>query len=375
MKGAAEFVSVEDRLVLTKNHPSGFDYLRIILALLIVADHTVVVCFGIIGQRWLFEGAARPLLISLIPMFFALSGFLVASSLMRSRSLTTFVGLRVLRIVPALAVDTLFCALIIGVLLTDVSLREYFRSADFYKYFLNIAGDIHYNLPGVFVRNPSTAVNSQLWTIPFELKCYAALTGMAIFGLHRRRSLLLIATFIIVLLTAFYVARTPPETTDAWQLFVPSFLLGVCAYAYRDKLPWSLVAIYAVPNRDDPSPHPKQCFDDRGGVSDSLCDGLARLIGAETCRAYPFWGLFISSVSLQFSDFSRLWLPFCPWGRIWWVNLGLAVPIAFIFAAFSWHLVEKPAQAKRHYLYDFENWLRSRSKFKSSERDAQAIPK
>lgn len=237
---AADFVSVEDRLVLTKDHPSGFDYLRIILALLIVADHTAVVCFGTIAQRWLFEGATRPLLICLVPMFFALSGFLVASSLVRSRSLITFVGLRVLRIVPALAVDTLFCALIIGVLLTDVSLREYFRSPDFYKYFLNIAGDIHYNLPGVFVRNPSTAVNSQLWTIPFELKCYAALTGMAIFGLHRRRSLLLLATFLIVLLTAFYVACTPPETTDAWQLLVPSFLLGVCAYAYRDKLPWSL---------------------------------------------------------------------------------------------------------------------------------------
>jgi len=30
-------------------------------------------------------------------------------------------------------------------------------------------------------------------------------------------------------------------------------------------------------------------------------------------------------------------------------------------AALSWHLIEKPAQARRHYLYSFENWLQSRS--------------
>ena len=115
---------------------------------------------------------------------------------MRSRSLITFVGLRVLRIVPALTVDTLFCAFVLGVLLTDLPLKEYLRSHEFFKYFLNILGNIHYNLPGVFAHNPNHAVNSQLWTIPYELKCYAVLTAMALIGLHRRPLLLLIATSI-----------------------------------------------------------------------------------------------------------------------------------------------------------------------------------
>ncbi len=358
-------VSVEDRLVATKNHPSGFDYLRIILALLIVADHTAVVCFGNVGQRWLFEGITRPVLIGLVPMFFALSGFLVASSLMRSRSLTTFVGLRALRIIPALAVDTLFCALIIGVMLTDLPLKEYLRSHDFFKYFLNIAGDIHYNLPGVFTRNPSTAVNSQLWTIPFELKCYAALTGMALVGLHRRRALLLVATGLVVLLTAIYVAENPPEITDAWQLLVPSFLLGVCAYAYRDKLPWSPWLFTASLAAMIPLLSQNNALTVMAAIPITYVTvwlGLLEPRRVALIRSGDYsYPLYLYSFPIQQMIFTVL-----PWGRIWWMNLLLAVPLAFIFAALSWHLIEKPAQGKRHYLYDFEAWLQSRSKTERS---------
>jgi hypothetical protein len=44
--------------------------------------------------------------------------------------------------------------------------------------------------------------------------------------------------------------------------------------------------------------------------------------------------------------------------RFWWVNVLVCVPASALFAAFSWHFIEKPAQnlrkplaaAKRHYL-------------------------
>jgi len=44
--------------------------------------------------------------------------------------------------------------------------------------------------------------------------------------------------------------------------------------------------------------------------------------------------------------------------RFWWLNALICVPAACLFAAFSWHFVEKPAQglkqplalAERHYL-------------------------
>ncbi len=348
--------SIDDRLAITKNHPSGFDYLRINLALLILADHTAVVCFGNDMQTRLFEGVTRPFALSLVPLFFALSGFLVASSLVRSRRLVTFVGLRVLRIVPALTVDTLFCALVLGALLTDLPLKEYFRSHEFFRYFLNILGDIHYNLPGVFTHNPSQAVNSQLWTIPYELKCYAVLTAMAVIGLHRRRFLLFLATCIAVLLTMIYVTYHPVGIYDAWQLLIPSFLLGVCAFLYRDKLPWSpLIAALSFAT-----------------MIILLSQYNAWMILAAFPIAYlTVWiGLFNPrrGAIIRSGDYSyplylysfpiqQMLVAVVPGGRIWWINILLAVPITFVFAALSWHLVEKPAQAGRRYLYAFERWL------------------
>ena len=60
-------------------------------------------------------------------------------------------------------------------MLTTLPPRAYLSSAGFRAYFLNMLGDIHYFLPGVFGSNPYPFVNVQLWTIPYELGCYLAL--------------------------------------------------------------------------------------------------------------------------------------------------------------------------------------------------------
>jgi peptidoglycan/LPS O-acetylase OafA/YrhL len=359
-ENTGRYPSVAERLAATENRPAGFDYLRIILATLIVADHAAVACLGMEAQRWVFGGIGRPILMALVPMFFSLSGFLVASSLARSRSLITFAGLRALRIIPALAVDTIFCALVIGVILTNEPLQQYFRSTDFYKYFLNIIGDIHYTLPGVFTNNPSNVVNSQLWTIPHEMKCYATLTGLAVLGLHRRPALLLSATVLIVFATICYVALHPVEITDAWPLLLPTFLLSVCAFIYRDKLPWnpwlftiscglSILLLSLSSSAMVFAAFPITYFTIWLGLFDPKRDAFIK----SGDYSYP---LYLYSFPIQ-----QALITLVPWARVWWVNFLVAMPIAMLFAAFSWHLIEKPAQSGRRYLFDFEAWLRSRS--------------
>ena len=104
----------------------GFDFLRIALAFSIVLAHS----FLLTGNDEFFR--STPLWFAeyaLVPMFFALSGFLIAGSAQRL-SLKNFLLNRGLRIVPALAVDIVVCALIIGPLLTPVALSAYFSSAD-----------------------------------------------------------------------------------------------------------------------------------------------------------------------------------------------------------------------------------------------------
>jgi peptidoglycan/LPS O-acetylase OafA/YrhL len=101
---------------------------------------------------------------------------------------------------PALTVEVLLSALVLGPVLTTASLENYFLSADFRLYFLNILGDIHYHLPGVFLSNPVTVVNGQLWTVPWELVCYIVLAALAVTGVFRRRH------WLVLSLLGLYVA-------------------------------------------------------------------------------------------------------------------------------------------------------------------------
>ena len=116
---------------------------------------------------------------AVLPMFFALSGFLVAGSLERCKTLLTFLGLRVLRIYPALAVEVVLSAFLIGASVTTYPLHDYFTAPLLFHYLRNSFGDIHFFLPGVFNTNPWPGmVNFQLWTVPYELFCYALLTAL-----------------------------------------------------------------------------------------------------------------------------------------------------------------------------------------------------
>src|SRR5258708_11911847 len=80
---------------------------------------------------WFFEYA-------LVPMFFVLSGFLVAGSGTRL-STKNFILNRAARIVPALFADIVFAALLIGPLVTKLPADLYFTDSTFFSYFLNIA--------------------------------------------------------------------------------------------------------------------------------------------------------------------------------------------------------------------------------------------
>jgi peptidoglycan/LPS O-acetylase OafA/YrhL len=176
---------LKDRLIATGGRPSGFDYLRLWLAISVVFIHCPTTT---IGADPFVDTPLNSFVRAVLPMFFALSGFLVAGSLERSKTLLTFLGLRVIRIYPALAVEVVLSAFLIGAFVTTHPLTGYFSDPLFFLYLRNALGDIHYFLPGGFANNPWPGmVNFQLWTVPFELLCYVLLTALVLFGALRRR--------------------------------------------------------------------------------------------------------------------------------------------------------------------------------------------
>lgn len=246
--------------VLSKNMGigPGFDFLRIALATAVVLHHSFLTVLGSYTTPITYK--AFHVFDFTLPMFFALSGFLITGSAQRLR-LKDFLLNRSIRIVPALAVDIFVSALLLGPLLTTKPLHEYFDGKEFSHYFLNIIGFIHYELPGVFDSNPFPhQVNGSLWTVPYEIGCYAIISGLILFGCVKS-SRRIIATFVgfTVLYYGMYywysfhpsplVSDIPVHNylnnfmSERGNYLYFHFLAGSLVYVLREQIPYSRVLL------------------------------------------------------------------------------------------------------------------------------------
>jgi peptidoglycan/LPS O-acetylase OafA/YrhL len=343
--------SLAERLTETQNRPSGFDYLRIILALGIILSHAGLISYG----GWDI-GLLGRLVLMIVPMFFALSGFLVAGSLERSKTLITFLGLRVFRIVPALSMEVFLSALILGPLFTTDNLINYFTDRQFCLYFLNVIGEIHYQLPGVFRSNPNSLVNGQLWTVPWELVSYLALAALAFVGVFHRRHLLLMCLIgLYVVQIGNSIVRPKVDLANAGgATLVVCFVAGLVIYRYRDKIPWSCLLCFimaasslwltTVVSGMRFAPIPMAYVTIYLGLLNPRRNKLI-LSGDYS------YGLYLYGFPIQQAIFA-----INPALREWYWNLLLAIPCAGIVAVGSWWLVEKPVLERRHKLKLLEEW-------------------
>jgi peptidoglycan/LPS O-acetylase OafA/YrhL len=337
----------------TRGRSTGFDYLRIGLATAVVLWHAFTTSYGTPFAYSFLTSPLRPLVAPIVPAFFALSGFLVAGSLFRN-SIITFVGLRAIRIYPALAVEVLLSAFILGPLLTTVPLTTYFQSPIFWKYMLNLAGYIHYQLPGLFIDNPvPNVVNGQLWTVPWELTCYVALTAFAVFRIVRFRLLFLLVTVFwmigLVVVDVFmrHGSINQENGVTGYALVIP-FLSAVAIFLYRNWLPWTQglfvasavvsIILFLVPGGDYLAGFPVAYA--------TIYVGLLNPRKVSFLRGADYsYGLYIYHYAIQ-----QALVFLMPGARHWYVVFPISLVLAGAFAAFSWHIVEKPVLGSRTWL-------------------------
>ncbi|WP_083901162.1 acyltransferase [Azospirillum sp. B4] len=346
--------SISDVWLKSNGRPHGFDNLRTLLAISVILWHAIHVCHGLEAENWFWSGPFRPLVYFIVPGFFALSGFLVASSFYRN-DLISFATLRFIRIYPALVFEVLLSALIIGPAVTVLSLDEYFSDSTFYKYFFNSIGWIHYHLPGTFADIPAgNVVNTQLWTIPYELESYLLIFLFGLFGLRRRPAGFLLAALAanaaLILLTCTVGPLPAIEARPPGRMLVLCFIFGAALFLLRDRIPVSLpaflaaTALYSALIFHPAGIYLAPFFVAYSTVYLGLLNVRIPVLGGLSKYSY---GIYLYGFPIQ-----QVVAHAFPDRRDWWFNAGVSLILTLIPAALSWHLLERRIDQRKRRIVD-----------------------
>ena len=333
--------------------PRGFDYIRIGLSICVLTSHSFDLADPLAAKIWTQSSPFAAFKLAILPMFFAVSGFLVTGSLVRARTIAGFATLRVVRLFPAWAMEVFLSALLLGPLVTTVGLADYFSHPLFHAYFLNLLGDPQYLLPGVFEGHPRPEVNGQLWTLPYELWCYGALAMLGLAGLLRRRRM---AIWILVSFTlaVWLLGLATPPPRGPWlysSSLVSAFAAGVVLFLYRDRLPWdgrwggASLALTALLYLNSHTRALAMIPIAYWVVWLGLFNPRATWIAGRHDFSY---GVYLLSYPIQ----QLLWT--WPRFRPWYMNMTFGLVLTLLAAAFSHHFVEQPAMRRRR---DAVRWV------------------
>ncbi|MGX7671268.1 acyltransferase family protein [Plantactinospora sp. DSM 117369] len=369
--------TLRDRYLPERN---AFGLLRLVLALGVLVAHTWPLGFGLPSPGWYASSGQSDLGMLSVQGFFVLSGFLVAGSGLRS-SLPRFGWHRFLRIFPGLWACLLVTALVFAPLAAyleigtlagfwshpagplDYLLTNWFASMEQYP----ISGLLADTPFGRMLGAPS-AFDGSLWSLRYELVCYAVVGALVATAVLRRAPravlLLLLGLYALILrdlLTAPHWAVRPPEhgavgpfpligSFAANHLLYLGFLflLGTAARLYMHRLPMTgglalLAAVLVAAS-----------LWQGGFIAIGLpgyaylllylaVAGRGRLTVVGRDRDYSY-GTYLYAFPVQ-----QLVALFggARYGLVGYLLLSLAGTL--VFAVASWHLVERPALRLRDY--------------------------
>ena len=230
---------------------NNFDFCRVFLSIAVIFAHSFAVAEGdehheplrVLTSNQIGTG---PLAVN---CFFAISGYLITHSWLRSKSTTDFLFKRVLRIYPGFIV-----AVLIGTLCIGPIASEHFAltTRRFLLLLVNLVTLRSTPLPEVFPENPLPGViNGSLWSIPYEFKCYLAVMlfgGLGLLDRRKRVNLVLLIGLIIgglvypLLNVPFLEQRGFVAIVGAmtsWLTVFPYFLAGMIFYLFEHRIPVS----------------------------------------------------------------------------------------------------------------------------------------
>jgi peptidoglycan/LPS O-acetylase OafA/YrhL len=171
---------VEDR----KNN---IGFLRLLFACLVIAGHSSEILDGNRSREPLTMVFHTMSLGELaVDGFFLLSGFLIAKSMVNSRTLRRFLLRRVLRIYPAFVVAYLLSVFVLG---PRVGAQPWLQMRETLYNLVTLQPPPEY--PGQLLGVHYPGLNVSMWTILYEFRCYLLVGALGALGLLERRRFVL----------------------------------------------------------------------------------------------------------------------------------------------------------------------------------------
>ncbi|SPJ23495.1 acyltransferase family protein [Palleronia abyssalis] len=316
-----------------------FDLIRMIAAVAVLISHAWPLSYG--------RGWAEPMSTILpgfslghvaVLVFFAISGFFIAQSFDRTPDPIRFVRARALRLFPALVV-MLLATHAAAMVLSDSPGAVWAAAPAYLARNLSLVS-LQQTLPGVFTAAPfGPTVNGSLWTLMYEVICYAGLllAGLAgLFGARSRRMAILVGVGLLAI--AIPTGVDHPRVLRVLDLGWP-FFLGVCLYIWRDRVVLDLRIVIAVFGAT-------MLLRGTGVFTTLFPAALAygvMVVGFLPRRGRAWqkpgdysYGIYIYAFPIQQLGASLGYTT--PMA-----NIAFALPLTFVCAILSWHLVERPA--------------------------------
>lgn len=235
-------------------HANNFDFLRLVAALSVIFSHSWLIAYGTQRAEPLVWATHNQCSLGLVGVFvfFVISGYLVTESFCRNPNPLGFVVRRTARIYPALVVNGLVIACVLGPIVTSLPLHAYFADPKFRAFLGEYArlwpGPL--TLPGVLFADTTVGnlVNGAFWTLVFEVMMYATVLILGIIRLLRVEtalSLLVLGTAAIWWDERWSLAWL--GYMRGWLWMLSHFAAGMVMYFARRRIAfhwyWALLAI------------------------------------------------------------------------------------------------------------------------------------
>ena len=227
---------------------NAFDLLRIILSLSVLVSHAYLI--GGHGRDPLEKFSKNQTNFGEVAVigFFALSGYLITASFLRSENTLSFISARLLRIMPGFWFCLIFTSLILAPLLyysgyKTITDYKFTGSESALSYIIDnsLLSIRQWSIKGLLDHSfYKESFNGSLWTLFPEFQCYIFTFTAGLFGMLQKSRL----PIFFMLVYVFYVINVVLKINYGPTIFILSpafklytaYLCGTLFFLYRDHL-------------------------------------------------------------------------------------------------------------------------------------------